>query len=121
MNGMRVMERSRLLCLRQLTYWNSFFPIDFASIHDHLSKVVKELLQLGLSLRIPSCFLDTLEVKFPNDVDRWRRELIKEWMSPSLAFPCWWHLAQALREDLVGRGDIAKAIERKYGMLGKMV
>ena len=49
--GKKDMERSKLLCMRKLTYWNSLFPIDYTSVLHYLKNVVKELYHLGLHLK----------------------------------------------------------------------
>ena len=45
--GKRVMERSRLLCLRKLTLWDSFFPMEFVSVLRYLKPL--KCMNLGLS------------------------------------------------------------------------
>ena len=109
----RQMERTKLLCMHKLTHWDSLFPIDFKSVLHCLRDIVKELVDFGLALEIPSSILQAIEVDYPSDIKRRRRELVREWMSSSLDPPCWWHLVKALK--LIEKGAIAKEIETKHG------
>ena len=111
--GKRIMKRSRLLWLHKLSHWNSIFHIDFTSVHFHLKTIVKELFDLGLQLDIPSSVLEAIEVQYPTDVDRQRRELVRKWMSSSQDLPCWWHLVEALKK--IGKRGIADEIEEECG------
>ena len=108
--GKKKMERSKLLCMRKLTYWNNLFPIDYASVLHYLNNVVKELYHLGLHLKIAEGKLDAIDKHCPTDTDR--RELVKEWMSSSLEPPCWWHLVEALNK--ASRGVLAEEIEQEH-------
>ena len=111
--GKKKMKRSRLLWLHKLSHWNSIFHIDFTSVHFHLKTIVKELFDLGLQLDIPSSVLEAIEVQYPTDVDKQRRELVRKWMSSSQDLPCWWHLVEALKK--IGKRAIADEIEEECG------
>ena len=110
--GKKDMERSKLLCMRKLTYWNSLFPIDYTSVLYYLKNVVKELYELGLHLKISEGKLDAIDKDYPTDTKKRRRELVKEWMSSSLEPPCWWHLVEALNKAT--HGVLAKEIEEEH-------
>ena len=110
--GKKSMERSKLLCMRTLTHWNSLFPIELRTILHHLKNLVRELYDLGLELDIPQGVLDAIEVDHPQDAKRRRRELVRGWMHSSLDPPCWWHLVEALRK--IDMGAIANEIEEKH-------
>ena len=110
--GKKSMERSKLLCMRTLTHWNSLFPIELRTILHHLKNLVRELYDLGLELDIPQGVLDAIEEDHPQDAKRRRRELVRGWMHSSLDPPCWWHLVEALRK--IDMGAIANEIEEKY-------
>ena len=112
-SGKREIKRSDLLWMCTLTHWNTLFQIDFSSVYSHLKAIVKELFDLGLQLDIPSSVLETIEVQYPTDVDRQRRELVRKWMSPSQDLPCWWHLVEALTK--IGKRAIADEIEEECG------
>ena len=115
--GKRVMERSRLLCLRKLTLWDSFFPMEFVSVLRYLKPLVTEVYELGLELKVPVHCLETISSDFPSDTSRRRRELVRVWLSSSLDPPCWWHLVRALRSELVGRKDLATSIKTDFSKL----
>ena len=112
-SGKRAIRRSDLLWMCTLTHWNTLFQIDFSSVYSHLKAIVKELFDLGLQLDIPSSVLEAIEVQYPTDVDRQRRELVRKWMSPSQDLPCWWHLVEALKK--IGKRAIADEIEEECG------
>ena len=101
---------------RKLTFWNTFFPIDFKSVLRYLQKLVTEVYELGLELEIPVHHLETLWANYPNDTSKRRRELVRVWLDTSLDPPCWWHLERALTADIVGRRDLAENIKRDFGM-----
>ena len=111
--GKKKLKHSKLLWLHKLTYWNTLFHIDFTSVHFHLKTIVRELFDLGLQLDIPSSVLEAIEVQYPTDVDRQRRELVRKWMSSSQDLPCWWHLVEALTK--IGKRSIADEIEGECG------
>ena len=115
--GKRVMERSRLLCLRKLTLWDSFFPMEFVSVLRYLKPLVTEVYELGLELKVPVHCLETISSDFPTNTSRRRRELVRVWLSFSLDPPCWWHLVRALRSELVGRKDLATNIKTDFSKL----
>ena len=112
--GENIMKRSRLLCLCKLTLWNSFFPIDFVLVLQHLKPLVTKVYELGLELKVPVHCLEAISSNFPSDTSRRRRELVRVWLSSSLDSPCWWHLVRALRSELVGRIDLAENIEKDF-------
>ena len=108
---------SRLLYLRKLTLWDSFFPMEFVSVLRYLKPLVTEVYELGLELKVPVHCLETMSSDFPSDTSRRRRELVRVWMSSSLDPPCWWHLVRALRSELVGRKDLATNIKTDFSKL----
>ena len=110
--GRKAMERSKLLCMRKLTYWNSLFPIDITSVLHYLKDVVKELYHLGLHLKIAEGKLDAIGKDYPTDTEKRRRELVKEWMNSSLEPPCWWQLVEALNK--ASHGVLAEEIEQEH-------
>ena len=110
--GKRKIKRSKLLCMRKLTHWDSLFPIEFITILQILKNLVKKMYDLGLELSIPQGVLDAIEEDHPTDTERRRRELVKGWINYSLDPPCWWHLAEALRK--IDMGALANEIEEKY-------
>ena len=100
--GIREMKRSKLLCMRKLTHWNSLFPIELCTILHFLRNLVRELFNLGLELGIPRGVLDAIEADYDCDTERRRRELVRGWMKSSLDPPCWWRLVEALRKRDMG-------------------
>ena len=113
--GKKKMQRSKLLYMRKLTYWNTLFPIDNSSVLHYLKNVVKELYHLGLHLNISVGRLDAIDKDHPTDTEKRRRELVKEWMSSSLEPPCWWQLVEALNK--AGHGVLAEEIEQEHSEL----
>ena len=110
------MERTKLLCMRKLTHWDSLFPIDFASILDCLRDIVGDLFSIGLHLKIPRGILEAIEADYPYDTTRRRRrELVRGWMSSSLDPPCWWHLVKALKS--IEKVALAEEVETKHSKL----
>ena len=121
--GKKNMERSKLLCMRKLTYWNSLFPIDITSVLHYLKDVVRELYHLGLHLKIAEGKLDAIDRDYPTDTEKIdrdyptdtekrRRELVKERMNSSLEPPCWCQLVEALNK--ISRGVLAEEIEQEH-------
>ena len=92
------LDRSRIVFLRNFTFWNDLFPLDFASVLRFLKDVVFSLHELGISLRLPKGKLDAIEADFPTDTEKRRIRLVRVWMSSSPDPPCWWLLAQALEQ-----------------------
>ena len=92
------LDRSRIVFLRNFTFWNDLFPLDFASVLRFLKDVVFSLHELGISLRLPKGKLDAIEADFPTDTEKRRIRLVRVWMSSSSDPPCWWLLAQALEQ-----------------------
>ena len=114
--GNRYMERSRLFCMRKLTHWDSFFPIDFASVFRRVDKVeAKYLYNLGLELNMLSNTLDDIFEDSRNDVGARRRKLVRAWLSSSLEPPCWWRLVQALKADGVESAYLTEKIVESFG------
>ena len=97
-SGMKTLERSKILFLRNFTFWNNLFPLDFASALLYLQDVVRNLYKLGIYLRLPQGKLDAIEADFPTDTEKKRIRLVRVWMSSSPDPPCWWLLAQALEQ-----------------------
>ena len=111
-NGKRQMKKEKLLCMHILTHWNSFFPIDFLSVHHLLKDVVDKVYRLGLELKVPYHILEELEANFPTDVVKRRRKIVKGWMCSTHHPPCWWHLVQALKR--IGMNALAEEIQREH-------
>ena len=95
-SGKTKMNRSKLLYMCMFTHWGNLFLIDFNSILDSLANIVRDLYDLGRHLGISRGILDAIDVDFPTDTSRRRRELVRGWMSSTQDPPCWWHLVQAL-------------------------
>ena len=92
------LDRSRIVFLRNFTFWNDLFPLDFASVLSYLQDVVHNLYRLGIHLRLPQGKRDAIEADFPTDTEKRRIRLVRVWMSSSPDPPCWWLLAQALEQ-----------------------
>ena len=110
--GKGKMKCSKVLWMRKLTHWDSLFPIDTVSVLKCLENVSRNLYTFGIYLGFPTGVLDALERDFPNSTERQRTELVRRWLSSSLD-PCWWHLAQALKQ--IQEGVLAQEIERDEG------
>ena len=111
--GKRTLKRESLDFLRKLTLWNSLFSLDFSSVHHYLKDVVKEVYELFIHLGLPKSLVDTIEEKFPKNVERIRIELVDAWISSSSPDPpCWWQLVQALKRVKYGR--LAQELETQY-------
>ena len=96
--GKMRLNRSKIMFLRNFTFWNDLFPLDFASVLSYLQDVVRNLYKLGIYLRLPQGKLDAIEADFPTDTEKRRIRLVRVWMSSSPDPPCWWLLAQALEQ-----------------------
>ena len=96
--GKKRLDRSKILFLRNFTFWNDLFPLDFTSVLSNLEGVVHHLYKLGIHLRVPNSKLDAIEADFPIDTEKRRIQLVRVWMSSSPDPPCWWLLAQALEQ-----------------------
>ena len=111
--GKRTLKRECLDFMCSLTLWNSLFPLDFASVHHYLKDVVKEVYELFIHLGLPKSLVDTIEEKFPKNVERMRIELVDAWINSSSPDPpCWWQLVQALKRVKYGR--LAQELETQY-------
>ena len=106
------MKCSQLYCMRTLTLWYDFFSIDFNSILDYLGDVVRDLYDLGRYLGMSRGVLDAIDVDFPTDTSRRRRELVRGWMSSTNSPPCWWRLVQAL--ERIDERVLAKKIQEEH-------
>ena len=111
--GRGKLELSKLQFMRKLTHWNSLFPISLNSILPFLCEVDEKLTKLGVSLGVPSAFVRSLKTEFPFDVEERTMGLVQRWMSSSQDPPCWWTLAQALRDSELS--TYAEHIEREHG------
>ena len=96
--GKKRLNCSKIVFLRNFTFWNDLFPLDFASVLSYLQDVVRNLYKLGIYLRLPQGKLDAIEADFPTDTEKRRIRLVRVWMSSSPDPPCWWLLAQALEQ-----------------------
>ena len=96
--GKMRLNRSKIMFLRNFTFWNDLFPLDFTSVLSYLQDVVRNLYKLGIYLRLPQGKLDAIEADFPTDTEKRRIRLVRVWMSSSPDPPCWWLLAQALEQ-----------------------
>ena len=106
------LDRSRIAFLRNFTFWNDLFPLDFASVLSYLQDVVCNLYKLGIYLRLPQGKLDAIEADFPTDTEKRRIRLVRVWMSSSPDPPCWWLLAKAL--DQVDHRVLAHQIKQQH-------
>ena len=114
-SGKTKMNRLKLLYMRMFTHWRNLFPIDFNSILDFLADVVRDLYDLGRYLGISRGILDAIEVDFPTDTSRRRRELVRGWMNSTQDPPCWCHLVQAL--ERIDERVLAKNIQEEHSKL----
>ena len=108
----REMKREKIACLYRLTHWYSYFPLESITVLEYLKVVVKDLMNLGLHLKLCPSILEAIQIDFPSDCNRRRRELVKRWMNSSHALPCWWHLTKALKK--INMGALANDIERNH-------
>ena len=111
--GKKVMKLEEIVCLRKCTHWDNLFHVDFTTVLHHLREVDRDLYNLGLHLHLPACHLRAIELDFPTDTDRRRRELVWRWLSSSRDPPCWWRLVQALKT--IDHNVSAREIETAYG------
>ena len=95
--GKKRLDHSKIVFLRNFTFWNDLFPLDFASVLSYLQDVVRDLYKLGIYLRLPKGKLDAIEEDYRTTEKR-RLQLVRVWMSSSPDPPCWWLLAQALEQ-----------------------
>ena len=107
------LNRSKIIFLRNFTFWNDLFPLDFASVLSYLQDVVRNLYKLGIYLRLPQGKLDAIEADFPTDAEKRKIRLVRVWMSSSPDPPCWWLLAQALEQ--VDHRVLAHQIKQQQG------
>ena len=103
---------SKIMFLRNFTFWNDLFPLDFASVLSYIKDIVRDLYKLGISLRLPQGKLDAIEEDFPTDTEKRRIRLVRVWMSSSPDPPCWWLLSQALEQ--VDHRVLAHQIKQQY-------
>ena len=111
-SGKAKMNRSKLLYMCMFTHWGNIFPIDFNSILDSLANIVRDLYDLGRHLGISRGILDGIDVDFPTDTSRRRRELVRGWMNSTQDPPCWFHLVQAL--ERIDERVLAKNIKEDH-------
>ena len=95
--GKKRLDCSKIVFLRNFTFWNDLFPLDFASVLLYLQDVVRDLYKLGIYLRLPKGKLDAIEEDYRTTEKR-RLQLVRVWMSSSPDPPCLWLLAQALEQ-----------------------
>ena len=111
-SGKTKMNRSKLLYMRMFTHWRNLFPIDFNFILDSLANIVRDLYDLGRHLGISRGILDAIDVDFPTDTSRRRRELVRGWMNSTHDTPSWWRLVQAL--ERIDERVLAKNIQEEH-------
>ena len=111
-SGKAKINRSKLLYMRMFTHWGNLFPIDFNSILDSLANIVRDLYHLGRHLGISHGILDGIDVDFPTDTSRRRRELVRGWMNSTQDPPCWCHLVRAL--ERIDERVLAKNIQEEH-------
>ena len=114
-NGKKIMSTKKLVFMHKRNYWYNLFPIDFFSFFQKLKEVGTKWHDLGLHLKLPCYKLDIIEEENPRNVERCLKKMISAWIDSSPDPPCWWHLAEALRE--IGLKRLADEIERSYGQL----
>ena len=107
--GKGKMKCSKVLWMCKLTHWDSLFPIDTVSVLKCLENVSRNLYTFGIYLGFPTGVMDAIERDFTCSTERQKMELVRRWLSSSLD-PCWWHLAQALKQ--IQEGVLADKIER---------
>ena len=105
----RRMKQECLLFLHRFSLWHSLFPIDTVSVLKCLENVSQDLCTFGVNLDLSAGILYAIENDYPNNTERQRIELVRRWLNSSLD-PCWWHLAQALRQ--IQEEVLAEEIER---------
>ena len=111
-SGKTKMNRSKLLYIHKFTHWRNLFPIDFNCILDFLANIVRDLYDLGRHLGISRGILDAIDVDFPTDTSRRRRELVRGWMNSTHDTPSWWRLVQAL--ERIDERVLAKNIQEEH-------
>ena len=114
-NGKKIMSAKKLVFMHKRNYWYNLFPIDFFSFFQKLKEVGTKWHDLGLHLKLPCYKLDIIEEENPRNVEKCLKKMISAWIDSSPDPPCWWHLAEALRE--IGLKRLADEIERSYGQL----
>ena len=114
-NGKKIMSTKKLVFMHKRNYWYNLFPIDFFSFFQKLKEVGTKWHDLGLHLKLPCYKLDIIEEENPRNVEKCLKKMISAWIDSSPDPPCWWHLAEALRE--MGLKRLADEIERSYGQL----
>ena len=112
-NGKKIMSTKKLIFMHKRNYWYNLFPIDFFSFFQKLKEVGTKWHDLGLHLKLPCYKLDIIEEENPRNVEKCLKKMISAWIDSSPDPPCWWHLAEALRE--IGLKRLADEIERSYG------
>ena len=112
LTGKTGLDRSKIVFLRNFTFWNDLFPLDFSSVLSYIQDVVRNLYKLGIYLRLPQGKLDAIEADFPTDTEKRRIRLVRVWRSSSPDPPCWWLLAQALEQ--VDHRVLAHQIQQQH-------
>ena len=84
------------------------------SVLTELVGINKEWSLLATVLDIPKHDIKEIEINHPQDVRRCLVEMVDKWLELQASQVSWTTLCQALRHPLVGRTDIAEAIEHKY-------
>ena len=105
--------KDHLLFLRKFSLWQTLFPITIKDVLHYSKDIVRDTYDFGLYLNLPPHVLEALQVNFPTDVIRMKREVVKEWMSSSQTPPCWYTLAEALRT--VGKVNMAAQVQEDHG------
>ena len=105
--------KDHLFFLRKFSLWQTLFPIAIQDVLHYSKDIVRDTYDFGLYLNLPLHVLEALQVNFPTDVIRMKREVVKEWMSSSQTPPCWYTLAEALRT--VGKVNMAAQVQEEHG------
>ena len=63
--GRRFMQPTKLIFLRKLVLWNSCFPLDYITVLHYLEDVSKDVLTLGLHLKLRPNILEAIDSDFP--------------------------------------------------------
>ena len=91
---------------------------DVFELVSRLSDVRANWYNLGGLLKLNEGDLRTIEAQYP-DINARFREMLSMWLRRSNPSPTWESLLSALRDPMIGQGQLANKLERNYisGML----
>ncbi len=87
---------------------------DQHSVLRELLEITAEWRSLATTLEIPLREIRAIEINHSGDVKACVVKMVERWFELQPSKLSWNTLCAALREPLVGRPDIAKAIEHRY-------